>query len=214
MARNNPPQPAVTGTVIQLAIQFGYQGQTCENIQHWMAGTGPTTPTPTELQSFLSVWQSQNEANLKACLCSDVTITNYFAADVNPGMCPTAILPAGVAGTIAGHGYPTFVSAVCRLQTLLKGQRGRGRQYLPGVALSLVTPATDPDHLNSVAVFQTYLTGLLSSVIATGLGTFKLAVCTRPAPPALLVTTGAQVTSAVPDFLLGTTRRRILGRGI
>lgn len=118
------------------------------------------------------------------------------------------------AGTIAGNPLPSTVAATIAKSTATKGQHGRGRNYMPGVPQSFITAATDPDRINAVGLvaYNAFVTALLNTALADGATNCNLAIYTRVAA-GQPVTKGQLVTTCVMRSLLGTIRRRRVGRG-
>jgi hypothetical protein len=215
VARNNPDLPALVDSAINVVAQIIVASQTCEFSLQYIASS-TLTPTAAHLTAFGVAWLANVGTALLACMTPDAVLRNILIQDLNPGTCPSQSVAAGGPGTVTGHCYPTPVAAILTKQTPVKGQRGRGRLYVPAVPLSFVTPGTEIDLLNAGAItlYQALATALLLPVAVTGYGSWVVSIVSRPVPPALIPSQGDGLTGMQPVTLLGTQRRRREGRGI
>jgi len=215
MARNNPNVPLCTGPVIRLTVEMTNPvGQRFQIILDYMAAT-PIGVTQTVMTAFLTGWQTNCQTALRAVLGADVTITRYMTAEIETGTCPTVVTNVSFAGTEASDSLPGTVAAVTTKYSAWKGQHGRGRIYYGGVPITFTDPTVDPNRLLGAAVtaYAAVNTALLLAVVAGGVN-WNLSITTRPAPPAVLVARGTNVTILTVQQPLGTVRRRREGRGI
>lgn len=215
MARNNPPLPPLTFAVIRYTVQTTYLAQIYESILDYIA-SGPVTLSPTVLGVFDTNWRTANLTDFLACISQDAMFVRTYTADLRPATTPTVVNASGpTAGTVASHPLPGPVAAILTKRTNIKGQHGRGRMMMPWVGISFTTPATDPNVLNNTA-FSAYnaFIAAITVPVAAGGANWTPSVITRPVPPAIAVTNGANIESWTVQSILGTVRRRREGRGI
>lgn len=109
-------------------------------------------------------------------------------------------------GGPAGH-EPTTVAAIIHRQTGTKGQCGRGHVSLPAVPTAWVTASK----ITTPLAYTSFAAAMVTPVTSGGT-TFT--PCLYSKGTRIQKTVGvADLTSATPRDLLGTVRRRLLGRG-
>jgi len=215
MARFNPLAPAVTGPVVRVVVQTKTLGQLYENTFDYMA-TAPVAVNTATLVAFLTAWEAACKNPYRNCLSPQSTYQGTFASELTVGQTPTQQTVDGISvGTAGATSFPGTVACVMTKRTSLKGQRGRGRFFMPSLPNTFIVVGTAPNVPSAAAqaAYATLNTALLG-VIAAGGGVWALAVTGRPVPPATLTSTGIPVSSIQVQLILGTIRRRREGVGI
>jgi hypothetical protein len=177
--------------------------------------SAPIGVTQSVLAAFATGWESSNITPLSNVLSNASTIQSVTYSETAQGTCPSYNRTNGTIGAVGFPPLPGTTSAIISKYTALKGQHGRGRNYMPYVPSTFTTPGTDPNLLNGsgVAAYVSLMNAFLVPVTAGGT-TWRLSVTTRPAPPNTLTIQAAVVTYTITTTILGTTRRRREGRGI
>jgi hypothetical protein len=213
--RNNAPLPPVPGAAVRNIVQTVHDGQKCENTIDYRTPSS-FLPSAADLVAAAAAWITHHSASFLGCLTADTTLFGVLCARLDTLSVPTAFSSgASAPGTVAGHNLPIEMAAVIRKVTGVKGQHGRGRVSLPAVPIGFTTPAADANNINGtgVAAYATFA-GVLLSGFVVGVIVYAPALLQRPTPPATIYTLGTVLTGFTPDLLLGTVRRRKLGRGI
>jgi hypothetical protein len=213
--RVNPPLPVASGYVVNVQpYGHGEAGIWLMNIGYQAAVT--SVPNGAEAAIALS-WISVCAVALRACMVPTYSLDGVKVTCVsnllrNPQTNSSSVSLG--AGTFSGTALPSTVAGVISKRTVWKGQHGRGRNYLPGVPQGFVTPATDPDRINStgIASYNSFITDLQSGSVTDGTNLMTPCVYTR-VPKGGNVTQAANVISWLMQPLLGTVRRRRVGRG-
>lgn len=216
VARNNPPAALITGPGVRVTLQYQTDNNTQQNSIAYNLGSS-VVPTLLDLQNFTTAWNTTNLAPLQGTQTVNTTFFQLLVTEVWYGLTPTyvATYTGGTTGSVTGGVYPLEVAVSAVWRTSLKGQHGRGRIQFPNVPLSFVTPGTDPNSLNAAGI-SAYLSALaaLNTSITTSLGIWFPVVIQRAIPPAVLSQRATQIASSTLNHVLGTQRRRKLGRGI
>lgn len=211
--RQNPNLPALTSNVVQLTIFGSLENQITLNILYYADQTG-TVASIANLNSFLGGWTVSNQAPLQAVASSDWSLNQYKAQYVNAvSIIPqyrTTGLPLGGTGP-AGH-EPTTVAAVISKYSQVKGQSGRGRYYIPGIPTAWVSNSAL--NVAFITPFNTYASDLVNQVTGGGI-TYTPGIFSRRGYNKVTGLGGgfSPLSSAVARTLLGTVRRRRIGRG-
>jgi len=212
MPRNNPFPQIPTGAIFRLTFTVKDNAQLYESVVDYMAN-GPGGVSLATQIAFLTQWRANCEAALQAVLSAEAAIVQYSVAEVFLGLLPTFVATVNVAGTVAGTALPGTVAALISKTSNLKGQHGRGRQYLMSVPLSFQSVADANNLTNAaVAIYVTLATAELAAIPVGGL-TFAMAICTRPVAPNTIVPFAEPVNGMTVRQLLATVRRRREGRG-
>lgn len=211
--RINPPLPLVgtTNGVVLYRIIGSIEGQLTINTFTYSAAV--PAPTATQLATLLANLSTAVKPNYTACLSADWTTTSETIAVVhrNDLFGATRLTNAGVAGGRTTIHVPTEVGAVIIKQSAVKGQHGRGRITLPAIANADVTGSKI-----AAATEITALNNLATAMLATasdGTNTWTPCVSQRSLATPRLVIGFSPLTAVTPNLLLGTVRRRKLGRG-
>jgi len=216
MPRLNPPAPSLTGAAVRVSVITLLEGNQCYT-DHDYQTAAAFVLTPAALAGFLTAWWTANGALYLACLTADSQLKGVLGTDLSQGTVPTFLdsSNAGALGTVAGHSLPSEMAVTISKRTALKGQHGIGRVSMPGVPIGFTTPATTSNQINATGVLAyVALNAELQTPLVSGGQTWTPCVSTRPKPPATLVTHAANTTAWVTRLLLGTARRRKIGRGI
>lgn len=216
--RNNPNPPPITGVVARITTQVTSHGQLFQTSIDYMADSFLVAGPATYL-ALANAWVSFNQNALLATLASDCVFNGVFAADLSIGLNPTQFGPAlggpqpGVVATM--NSFADFTSAVVTKLTELKGQHGRGRNYMGPVPNIWADTALDVNNLNGagIAAYDFFANRVLLTPLVVGPRTWKAVVSARPVLPSLLVSKAGLVTAFLTRPLLGTARRRKEGRG-
>jgi hypothetical protein len=176
--------------------------------------TGPlAAPTQAQLNTLLTNISAAVLPSYKACLSADWTVTKETldVVHVNNIQGVTTTTHAGQAGgRPAGH-MPTEVAIVMLRKSGTKGQHGRGRLSLPAVSTADVASSS----LTGAAI-TTALNALVTAMLATasdGTNPWTQAIAQRAGVSPKLVVGVATVLTVAYNSLLGTIRRRKVGRG-
>lgn len=214
--RFNPPLPAATGYVMQVLISGLIEGQRWVMDFGYM-GVGAVPPTNAE-STIAASWATLNGAAWQGTTVPTVSLDSIKVSCVtSPTRNPFTLVnaaPLPLVGNNSGDHYPSTVAAVISKYTLTKGQHGRGRNYTAGVPLSHVTTNVDPNALNAAGLADlfSFATALENNDPSDGTNSVELCIYTRP-PKGLPVTLSSLVNQVIARPLLGTIRRRRVGRG-
>lgn len=211
--RTNPFLPAISGfNVVMLTIFGTFEAQLTLNILYYQDQTG-TVASIANLNAFLSAWKLANQTFMLACSSSDWAVTQYKAQYVNAvGIIPQYLAVVGGAGTGAAPHEPTTVAAILSKYSMVKGQSGRGRYYIPAVPTQVVLlSALTPAGLNTN---QVYGGSINTPIVGAGV-TYTSGVFSRRGYNKVTGTGGgfSPLTTCTARALLGNVRRRRIGRG-
>lgn len=211
--RTNPTLPALTGNVVMLTLFGTVENQLTLNILYYEDQTG-TVGSITNLNSFIGSWTVPNQASLLAVSSSDWSLTQYKAQYVNlPAIIPqysTTGLPQP--GTGPATHEPTTVAALISKFSQVKGQSGRGRYYIPAIPTAWVTASSiNPTFITN---YNTYAGKLVNQITSGGI-TYTPGIFSRRGFNKVTGTGGgfSPMSNAIAKTLLGTVRRRRIGRG-
>lgn len=213
--RVNPVLPPATGNVFQVSLIGAIENQLTINNFYYQDGNqaliGGASPTESDMaNAFIGTGPY---SQIRQASSTDWTsLTLRVACISQPARIPWIVqLGPPNAGTITGGHEPTTVAAIISRYTGTRGQSGRGRVYLPGV------PTANVASSSITAAGVTAYNAVVSSMLATLTGT------TRSFTPGLVSRRGvvlsqgnfpfAPLTSGQLRTVLGTVRRRRLGRG-
>jgi hypothetical protein len=220
MSRANPrfrrvsaPLPAVGSTngIVLYRIWGSIEGQLTITTFYYVSAV--PSPTNAQLLTLLANVSGGFFAGYAACISADWTCTKETMDVVhrNDIAGVTSIVHATFPGTRpAGH-EPTEVATIVIRYSAVKGQHGRGRIGLPApatadITASRITAAAMITNLNTLA------TNMLLG-FSDGANTwFQTAIQRATASPKLVIGF-SMLTKITPNTLLGTIRRRRIGRG-
>jgi hypothetical protein len=211
--RINPSLPAVGSTqgVVLYRVRGTIEGQMTLTGFHLLAANN--NPTQGQLNSLLLDLSTNVFPAIKNCSSADwVTVTETLDVVHRTDIIGAKLASnAGViGGRPAGH-LPTEVAAILLKQTIFKGQHGRGRMSLPAIASADVTASTITAAAMSSAL------GVLGIALTTtrtdGTNVWTPCVAQRGNTSPRFVVAAANIVSTQKVLLLGTIRRRKIGRG-
>jgi hypothetical protein len=220
MSRTNPryhriSPPATPLTNADGVVRYTIKG-TCQNqltINSFDFHGPVNNPTTTQLSTLLQNISTAVFPLYKACLASDWTCSLELLQvmhrnDINS---VGAVVNAGAVGSIAGATFDTELACVIDKQTALKGQHGRGRCSLPAVPTSQITGS-----MVTGVTLQAALSAFCTPWPYTksdGTNNWTACVSQRGLTPPKLITAYTLVAQFKFVLLLGTIRRRKIGRG-
>jgi len=216
MPRNNPPAPLVTTPLIRLVPQITDPNVVITETVFDYLCQSAITLSPSVLASFIADWQAATLVALEGVLSDLLNVGTITCADLNPGSVPTQQVTGLTApGSVSAPPLPSVVAGIISKTSALKGQHGRGRNYLPGVPDTFVTSATEANQLNALGItaYNALAAKLKAPITSSGV-VWSPVITTRPLPPTLIPQRAVVITGAVTIPLLGTVRRRREGRGI
>lgn len=209
MPRLNPPLPVALQNTFMVALKGDVEGQ--ETLNTFYYNDGGHVLTPTTEADMGAAWAAAILPDLLPCMTDDWT-ANYAEVTclTTPSRLPVRTL-LGVTGTRPVAHEPTTVSGVLRRQTAIRGQCGRGRVYLPAVPVSFV----DQSALNATgqAAYAVAIGALASGFTALTI-TYVAGLVSRKGPGGPGYLGFAPILHVSYDLVLGTCRRRRLGRGV
>jgi len=211
--RTNPPAPQVPvgSSVMRYRIQGSIEGQMTISSFDYI---GPVaSPNLTQLSTLLVNARAQLLSYYRACVSADWTVTNESINIVNRNdiLGIVSVVSAGQAGGRAAGHVPTEVAQPLIKLTPLKGQHGRGRLSLPAIAVADVTASKI-----SAAAELTNITTLETQMIlnvSDGANQWTPCVSQRSTVAPKLVIGTSLLQAVTTSALLGTIRRRKIGRG-
>lgn len=217
MPRNNASLAAITPKdMVRITASLLFQGQRLQTSFDYLSRAAVGDPNAASV-GFQAAWEAAFATLYAGTLGTDVTIEKYNVAFLSRNDIISRESPAAVemVGTVASLSNPSTMAFIFSKYTLTRGQHGHGRNYLGPIPVSFITPATDPDRVNAAGLtaYAAFYGPLLTTPVVSGGSTFDLAIGTRPTPPATTVSRGEVVARMVPRALIGTSRRRLEGRG-
>jgi hypothetical protein len=211
--RSNPNLPLVgtTNGVVQYVVQGQVENQM--TINTFMYSAPVPAPTPTQLQTLLTNLSGTVFVRYKGLVSADWTCVRELLKVVHRNDIATVISTGNngvVGGRPAGH-EPTEVAGVILRQTAIKGQHGRGRYSFPAVSTADVVNSTWTSVGLTAALALWYVAALGNQ--SDGTNTWTPCVGQRGVASPRLIVGFAPVVSFQGTNLLGTIRRRKIGRG-
>lgn len=211
--RNNPSlTPVGAGNGVALVRYFGLiEGQM--TINTFMYSAPQPTISNTQMATLLTNVNLAILNQYVACLSADWSVVKQTLDLVhrNDVIGVVATTLAGNPGGRPVNHLPSEVAAVLIRYSGFKGQHGRGRLGLPAIAVgdvtfSKITAAAELAALNTLA-------GAMLATASDGSNTWTPCVGQRALTSPKLVTNFSSLTRVVVNPILGTVRRRKLGRG-
>lgn len=211
--RTNPSLPVVGAGNGVVLYQIWGKLENQLTMTGFMYAAAVNNPTSTQLTTLLGALSAAMFSKYQACLSSDWTYTQETAKVVHRNDIAGVLTTNHAASTgLRGAGHVgTEVACVLLRTSGVKGQHGRGRISLPGIAQG--------DVLNSSitqATLITALNALGTQMLATasdGANTWTPCIGQRASTSPKLVIGFSPVLTVVVNTLLGTIRRRKIGRG-
>jgi len=203
--------PVGTGTVVEYVFTTEAEGQYCINGLTYYTATN-TLLTSNLTAALTSIGNLVRPAIL-ACMSLDGSLISekLLVVSNNTTQGVTSVAAAGAAGSRPTLHEPLTVAAIINKHSTLKGQHGRGR-----MAVACISSSDCTNSYITVAAEKTALTSLCTAMYATGTdgtNTYYPCIATRATISPRLVTNYTLMTPPTPNFLLGTVRRRKIGRG-
>lgn len=215
--RTNAPLPNLAGDALRIQVTAVLKDNFLFTAFDYLCPTPAMTPAATAA-AIAGLFVTAFNSTLTACVSQEVTfdLVNAIYLSRNDIITQVNTTLQGVPGAAASDSHPSIVATIISKLTDVRGQHGRGRNFMFGVPLSFVTPSTDPNQLNAAALttYNAFYSLWTSTVFSTGGGTWVPALTSRPLPDEAVTLRGAPVTSYVTRNFLGTQRRRRFGRGI
>ncbi|MBA0087219.1 MAG: hypothetical protein HRJ53_19725 [Acidobacteria bacterium Pan2503] len=218
MPRMPHPAPAITGDVCRVTTLVIADSEQCLFSMDYMAAGFSASPA-VDLAGLVTAFATGFAPGIKALLPIDAMLNGFQGTFLSRNDIAGVFSTSGNGPGTAGANHLDKMMAV-RIQklTTLKGAHGRGGLSFGPVYTGHVTPATDANRLNPAAVtaYQAFATALQNALpIASGsFTTFTPCVSTRPPLGTSITQFAMIVTKMTVDAVLGTVRRRKLGRGI
>lgn len=210
--RTNAPLPVPTGNVFMLQLLGTIENQLTINTFYYQDNKVIGTPEANAETNLAQQWVTNVAVNYDSCISADWTSTGIKVTCLTiPSRIPvvyTTGFPSAGTGA-AGH-MPTEVSCVVQRRTNFKGQSGRGRVGLPAVPLTAVTNSVvNAAQLTKMTAFGN---NMILSLVTAG-ATYSAGLVSRRGTLPNVTYGFAQLISTVNDTLVGTIRRRKIGRG-
>ncbi len=211
--RVNPHLPSIVGLAgcIVYKIIGSLENQLTVNTFYYSSVN--IAPNTSQLTTLLAAISTNLMAAYRACVSADWTCTLeridvVHRNDLNGVQSLANAAAAGTRG--AGH-FPTEVAITIARSSLVKGQHGRGRISLPAVPLADVTAS----NITAVALVNNLLTlcAQMKLVASDGANNWTPSIAERSVTSPKLVIGASAITACSPRTLLGTCRRRKIGRG-
>lgn len=211
--RVNPSLPPVApaGGVVLYRVWGSIEGQLTINTFYY--GATVPNPTPTQLATLLTNISAALYGSYKGCISSDWTTTKetldvVHRNDLNGVV---SVLNATVPGGRPALHEPSEIAIVVLRKCAVKGQHGRGRIGLPAVSSTDVL--SSHTFGAAIGVALALLQAAMLATASDGVNTWAPVMIQRAATSPRLVIGASNLTSITPSALLGTIRRRKIGRG-
>jgi len=212
--RVSPPLPLLgpTNGAVVYKIFGTIEGQmTMSSFFYAAAVNNPTTGQLTTLLANIhtSLW-----AAYRSCISVDWATVKERVDVVhrNDLAGVDSFTVAGSGGTRSAGHLPTEVAIQLIRYSAVKGQHGRGRVSIPGVPTADVT-GSNISAGTLVTALNTLVTQILTTVTDGGGNTYTSSICQRATGSPKLVIGSAPIVRMTVPTLLGTIRRRKIGRG-
>lgn len=205
--RTNPALPAAVANTFEITIYGSIEGQQTVNTFYYADG-GVALASNSEAL-LIAAWKTANKALFLATVSQDWTMVSIKCQCLtSPTRIPVYSTENSPATGPTGH-EPTTVAVTIDRLSLIKGQAGRGRISMPGVPTAWVTASS----VNGTGqTFYTSFLPVLTTGFVSGAITYVALVVSRKNKSGPLL--GASpVSGAVLRVVLGSCRRRKLGRG-
>ncbi len=208
----DPPAPPLTGWVGKFILTGDLFGQVTQNVFYYAGHLG--TEPPTSVTAFKTWFDINVLPDWQSCVSIDFTFKSWKLVHLS---LPTAIpeyvnYAPGVTGGVATDADAPQVAVVLQRKTDLIGRHGRGRIAIAGIAEADTTAGKLS--AGSLVLFNTLAVDL-ELQLAVGADRYDSMVCFyKKLTPLTFDLRGRPVVSWVVDEILGTLRRRKIGRGI
>ena len=208
--RNNPALPAIIPNLWKIVLKGRIEVQATQNTFYYADG-GAVLTAATETLA-IAAWQAAFAVNWPGMTSTDWLAESVTMECVNLPLRVPVSRPAivGMNGAIAGGHVGTEQAIIVLRNSGVRGQCGRGRISIPGVPLTFVTGSS----LNVVGLGGMVANGgIIGTGFVVGAVTYTPQIYSKGSHA--FPTQGASpILSVTFDNVLGTCRRRKLGRGI
>lgn len=211
--RPNNPLPVPINNVYQLSLLGETQGQLTVTTFYYVDANpvGSFLGQSQLISAFITnVLPSYENATTVLWNGTAIVVRVLSSPQLGPTL---SILPAGTAGVVPGATLGTIPSVTIDRQTAYAGQTGRGHISMPAVPATFVAPnsATLLDPIP--AAYTTLANNAFLQVIVFAGDTFTPALASRGTRLVPKKLGAAVITQTRVQSVLGTTRRRKIGRG-
>jgi hypothetical protein len=197
-----------------MVVSYESDRQQCQNSWFYMAPTFAAEPGAV-MQQLVEDFVALVSPGLLFCVPASTLIEIATCRCISSSSPANTEAPIALPGSVMGDGLPLEMAAIITKYSLLKGQHGRGRIYMPSVPITFTTPATSPNKINATGrTAYGDLGDLTMAVLTSGGLNYKPVIVTRPIAPINIATRGVVISQTFTQPILGTVRRRRLGRGI
>lgn len=191
------------GNVYRVTLTQSLWGETMQNVLHFTHASSDPNTMIDLVTDLKATWIPQvkwiQQDQLRYVNARVQLLESQFAAYSE------ALNISGSAG--GSNDYKTYNAHILQLRTALLGRRGRGRQYIGGVALNL----TDKGIIKSdiITTWNNHIANLAAAYLSGGTSNFRLVV-----NPHTNTDAHQDVTSITLNPIEGIQRRRNIGVGI
>lgn len=219
--RINPSLPSLTGGIAMRIQPMGHIDNQIWLMTFDYISFTTGTPNSNAESNLANAWITNCGTAMRGCMAADVAFDTIKVTclNLNTRQPFFAGSLAGMGnGTVAGTHIPSEMAMVLSKYTAFKGQHGRGRAYIPGCPSTFVTPGTDANRINATGQTAVNAFGVaLLNTVSDGTNTYTIGVTQRTTSGAPTqfgaVLKSAATGGLVIQTLLGTARRRRIGRG-
>lgn len=208
--RQNPKLPTPTSNVYRVRLLGQVEFQLTSNSFYFFDGNPFASTTLTNLQNLSTAIGAAGSLIPKyaAAISADWHLTNYIIdSPTSPTLAALNVSQITLGGGPAGH-EPTEVAAPFIRYSTVKGQCGRGRFSLPAVPTGWVSASNTNNNTAYNALAAEVLVNLTG-----GADTFHPCIFSRNGSRAFPGIGVAALSACTYSTLLGTIRRRKIGRG-
>jgi len=134
MAEFNPPRQQWDASIMRVKMLFRVvsQVETYQCTLYYRPDSSATFATATTLAEFNAAWRVACLVSLQGVLPDTAIIRAIIVDDLhNPALLPNEEVLIATPGLVAEEFMPPFVQCTFRIQTAIRGKKGRGRIQLP-----------------------------------------------------------------------------------
>lgn len=214
MPRTPPPRPPVLAAgqwLVQVAAYAKLHLQTVINTYYYLV-TQPT-PTVAQLNEVSAGWISAVMPVYGLAVSSQVTHYQTIARFMGRPDVPSVTTPitTGGGGNISTPSLPSTDAAIITCFSTFGGKRGRARKYIFGIPQTAETNSALT--AGELALLNNLATAIAGPVPTGDFGSVPAWMFSRNKTGEAGVA-GVAISSAAPVAVIGTQRRRRIGRGI
>jgi len=194
---------------MQVEIRMQLDGQKVENVLHFRHDTDIAAADAAALHTIIDNWW---ETLIRPQVSVNLTLHEFYMTDMSTQTSPTYSFPRTppLAGQMTGECAPNNVAFCISLRTNARGRSARGRNYITGIPVSVLT-LSEVTTVWSSAIEGAYdnLRGLTSS------SPWVMAIVSKRNNKEWRTTALIQPVTAVIalDNVVDSQRRRLPGRG-